>query len=77
MNEKYNITMQTPMGVEKGTITFVVDGDVLSGSLNIVGEKNDFSNGKLNENKFKKRHKLVTLFLVLLARGIAIAISLR
>lgn len=31
MNEKYNITMQTPMGIEKGTITFVVDGDVLSG----------------------------------------------
>jgi len=51
MNENYNITIQTPMGVEKDTITFVVDGDVLSGSLNIMGEKNDFSNGKLNGNE--------------------------
>ena len=31
MNENYNIPIQTPMGVEKDTITFVVDGDVLSG----------------------------------------------
>lgn len=52
MNENYNITIQTPMGVEKDTITFVVDGDVLSGLLNIMGEKNNFSNGKLNGNEF-------------------------
>jgi len=61
MNENYNITIQTPMGVEKGTITFAVDGDVLSGSLNIMGEKNDFSNRKLNGNEFEFSGKIKKL----------------
>ncbi len=61
MNENYNITIQTPMGAEKDTITFVVDGDVLSNLLNIMGEKNDFSNGKLNGNEFEFSGKIKKL----------------
>lgn len=52
MNGTYNITMQTPMGMEKGTITFTQDGDTLSGSLNILRGNNPFSGGKVEGNEF-------------------------
>jgi len=52
MNGTYNITMQTPMGMEKGTITFTQDGDSLSGSLNILRGSNAFSGGKIEGNEF-------------------------
>ena len=52
MNETYNITMQTPMGMEKGTINFTQDGDSLSGSLNILRGSNDFSGGKVEGSAF-------------------------
>jgi hypothetical protein len=53
MNGTYNITMQTPVGMEKGTITFSQDGDVLSGSMNILRSSNVFSDGKVEGNTFE------------------------
>ncbi|MGM1046999.1 MAG: hypothetical protein ACQEXX_12745 [Bacillota bacterium] len=52
MNGTYNITMQTPMGMEKGTITFTQDGDALGGSLNILRGSNAFSGGNIKGNEF-------------------------
>ncbi|TCZ80837.1 hypothetical protein E0485_00645 [Paenibacillus albiflavus] len=53
MDGTYNITMQTPMGMEKGTITFTQEGNALSGSLNIFRGSNVFSGGKVEGNEFE------------------------
>jgi len=53
MNGTYSITMQTPMGLEKGTITFAQDGEALSGSLNILRGSNAFSGGHIEGNAFE------------------------
>jgi len=53
MDGIYNITMQTPIGMEKGTITFTQDGEALSGSLYILRGSNAFSGGKVEGNEFE------------------------
>ena len=53
MDGIYNITMQTPMGMEKGNISFTQGGETFSGSLNILGTKNPFNGGKLIGTDFE------------------------
>ncbi|WP_346916980.1 hypothetical protein [Clostridium sp.] len=53
MEGKYYISMQTPMGLEKGTIEFIVSGDRLSGSLKAKGVTSTFYGGTVNGNEFE------------------------
>lgn len=53
MEGKYYISMQTPMGLEKGTIEFVVNGNRLSGTLIAKGVTSTFYGGTVRGNEFE------------------------
>ncbi|HEX2926600.1 MAG TPA: hypothetical protein VHP38_10150 [Ruminiclostridium sp.] len=53
MNGTYSVALQTPFGAQKGTITFVDDKGMLSGSIRTMGSTNFFKNGKINGNSFE------------------------
>ncbi|WP_346934769.1 hypothetical protein [Clostridium sp.] len=53
MEGKYYISMQTPMGLEKGTIEFIVSGERLSGSLKAKGVTSTFDGRTVNGNEFE------------------------
>lgn len=52
MEQKYAIKMNTPIGLEEGTITMAIDGDNVSGILKVMGSDNNFD-GKINGNEFE------------------------
>ena len=45
---KYDIIMKTPMGAKKGAVILHVNGDSLSGYLDVLGNRNKFENGTVN-----------------------------
>jgi len=49
----YNITMKTPFGMQQGRITFIIKDESLTGSLEGMGSKSNFNNGKINGNSFE------------------------
>jgi hypothetical protein len=53
MNGTFKISMSTPMGMKSGTIKFVDDNGVLSGSIRAMGSENPFNNGKTSETTFE------------------------
>ncbi|WP_207641703.1 hypothetical protein [Anaeromassilibacillus senegalensis] len=44
---KYSITMQTPIGPVRGMITLVTNGEKLSGVLEAMGGRHEFSGGSV------------------------------
>lgn len=46
----YNISVQTPMGSQKGTLTIKVEGNSFSGNLETASGSSDFSSGIINGN---------------------------
>ena len=50
MNGRYNIVLNTPMGVERGILQLDVNGNFISGSINARGSNNPFSGGYINGN---------------------------
>lgn len=49
---KYNITIQTPMGAQQGTLDLSQSGDDLTGSMVAAsGENAEIKNGKVNGDK--------------------------
>jgi hypothetical protein len=53
MNGTFKVSLSTPMGVKNGTISFLDNNGVLSGSLRALGKENPFRNGKANGNTFE------------------------
>lgn len=53
MDGKYNILLNTPMGVERGVILFKTNGSALSGIINAKGVNNEFYGGKVSGNRFE------------------------
>jgi hypothetical protein len=53
MNEIYNITLSTPLGLKKGSLRFLNDNGNLSGSLVFMGNENPFTNGTSDGNNFE------------------------
>jgi hypothetical protein len=49
----YNITMITPFGTQKGRITFVINGESLTGVLEGMGTKSKFIDGKISDDNFE------------------------
>ncbi|MFT9056435.1 MAG: hypothetical protein ABF449_07395 [Ethanoligenens sp.] len=52
MNGTFNVTLNTPIGLQRGTITFTDQNGVLSGSINAMGNTSYFDNGKADGNAF-------------------------
>lgn len=52
MDGLYEISIKTPMGEIKGNVKLVTNGNELSGYIETMGKRNDFSGGRVNENKF-------------------------
>ncbi|MDF1494304.1 hypothetical protein [Caproiciproducens sp. CPB-2] len=53
MSGTYNVTLHTPMGGQKGTVTLVDDHGTLSGSIRSMGSTSFFRNGKTRGNSFE------------------------
>lgn len=47
---KYDIIMKTPMGAKKGTAILHVNGNSVSGCLDVLGNSNTFENGTVNRD---------------------------
>ncbi|MDO4532655.1 MAG: hypothetical protein Q4C36_02930 [Coriobacteriia bacterium] len=50
----YNVTVKTPIGVNRGSLKLetTADGEAVKASLSLIGMGNLYSNGKLNGNEF-------------------------
>jgi len=53
MNGTFSITIGTPIGSQKGVVTFVDESGKLSGSIRAMGNTNLFKNGKMVGNSFE------------------------
>lgn len=62
MTRVYSITMQTPMGIQNGTLTLINSGSILSGTLDGKGIHSNFNNGKIINNKFEFSGQLTKAF---------------
>ena len=49
---KYNLKMETPMGEIKGDLELKIVNSKLNGIIEIMGNKNTFSGGSIEDNKF-------------------------
>ena len=49
----YAVSLQTPMGLEKGKVTFRESGGALSGTLIVSGVGNPIQKGKADGNTFE------------------------
>ena len=49
----YSITMKTPFGIQQGKLTFKINGKSVSGTLDGMGTKSEFHNGKFDGNNFE------------------------
>lgn len=45
--------MKTPFGIQQGRITFIINGESLTGVLEGMGAKSKFINGKIKDNNFE------------------------
>ncbi len=53
MNGTFKVSLATPMGTYNGTVKFLDQNGVLSGSLHAMGSDNPFVNGKVVGNNFE------------------------
>lgn len=50
MDGLYEFNIQTPMGNIKALVKLVTNGNVLSGYVDVMGKRNEFTNGMVNGN---------------------------
>lgn len=65
MNGSFNVTLRTPIGPQKGVITFIDEKGLLSGSIRVMGINSPFRNGKMNGNSFEFSGNLNTGFIMI------------
>lgn len=53
MNGTYSVSLHTPFGTHKGSVTFVDKNGILSGSIRTMGNTSFFKNGKVIGNSFE------------------------
>ena len=63
MNGTFKVNLTTPQGPKSGTINFVDENGVLSGSLHALGHENPFKNGITDANTFEFTGTLKTGFI--------------
>lgn len=52
MDGLYEIAVKTPMGEIKGNVKLVTSGNELSGYIETMGKRNNFSGGRVSGNRF-------------------------
>lgn len=57
---RYKIMMKTQMGRKYGELIFLTEGEVLSGSLNILAYRNPFYGGTIRHGKCRFTGEMVT-----------------
>ncbi len=62
MDGLYELSAKTPMGVIKGILKLITNGNNLSGYIEVMGNKNEFCNGIVNGNKFMMSGNIKTTF---------------
>lgn len=65
MDGMYKIELDTKMGKIDGIINIVTKNNELSGYLDIMGNKTEFSGGKVNENKLSINGKAKAGFITI------------
>lgn len=50
-NGTWNVTINTPMGKQEGTLTLAQDGDSLGGTMAAQGDTAEIKNGKVDGDK--------------------------
>lgn len=63
MSGTYNVTLLTPIGPQSGSITFIEQNGILSGSIRAMGGTSYFENGKVEGNTFEFSGVLNVAFL--------------
>ncbi|WP_055666925.1 hypothetical protein [Desnuesiella massiliensis] len=63
MEGKYSITLETPMGEEKGILELKVNGDNASGTIIAKNKKNPFTGGQIKGSKLTFSGKLKIAFM--------------
>lgn len=51
--EKYKISLNTPVGIQNGELTFMINKNSLSGTITGHNIKSSFYNGKISNNNFE------------------------
>lgn len=52
MDGLYEVAVKTPMGEIKGNVKLITNGNELSGYIETMGKRNNFSGGRVSGNKF-------------------------
>lgn len=52
MDGLYEVAVKTPMGEIKGNVKLVTSGNELSGYIETMGKRNNFSGGRVSGNRF-------------------------
>ncbi len=52
MDGLYEVAVRTPMGEIKGNVKLITSGNELSGYIETMGKRNNFSGGRVSGNKF-------------------------
>lgn len=60
---KYNIKLNTPRGIEKGSLVIIQQGASIMGYLNYMGTNYKFSSGKVNGYDFEFSGEFKWLFM--------------
>lgn len=56
----YDLILKTPLGVKKGVLTFVTEGETLKGLIQVKEKSNTLQNGKIDGNHFYFESQLDT-----------------
>ena len=60
MDGLYEFTVKSPMGNIKALIKLVTNRNILNGYIEVMGKRNEFSNGIINGNNFSLKGKAAT-----------------
>lgn len=60
LDGKYRISLKTPLGAMKGTITLISNGNNVQGILEMMGSKNNFNGSKIADDKCRFNGNLNT-----------------
>ncbi len=56
----YNVMLKTPIGVKKGELVLISDGNILNGKMIVLGQENAFIPGKTDGTAFSFSGELKT-----------------
>ena len=60
MDGLYEFNIKSPMGNIKGMLKLTTNGNNLSGYIEVMGKRNEFTNGTINGNNFSLKGKAST-----------------